>query len=391
MPLILAIEPDRQQAHLLGALSPRHIDAEMILVPTVDRALEVLATRVPDLLLTPMLMSSRDDGALTARVRELDDQGIAVPILVIPVLAVDDPVAEPPERTGGLFNRMRKARPAPAQSKGCTPEIFAAQIAEYLSRAAAERHDREATAQSSWQVPELTATAPLLAELLPPPAPIVEPAEDTPLLEAFADIASDGQAVTALQQEVTAEDLPDDQIVAAAVAEPTIVEEPAIDLHPVIAIEELGPQPEPISEPAASVDVQLAPETFEAAESSEPTLDDELTIAELDVSPGERDDELWTPLPSPTHLMPQIVGAPSKAAPSKPAARIAKSDRGEKVAAAPARAKRARKAEKPMQDEWGLYDPEQCGFAALLERLDQLAQTPKADESNERGSVIMRR
>jgi hypothetical protein len=29
---------------------------------------------------------------------------------------------------------------------------------------------------------------------------------------------------------------------------------------------------------------------------------------------------------------------------------------------------------KPVQDEWGFFDPEQCGFAALLAKLDEITQ-----------------
>jgi hypothetical protein len=32
------------------------------------------------------------------------------------------------------------------------------------------------------------------------------------------------------------------------------------------------------------------------------------------------------------------------------------------------------KAVKPVQDEWGFFDPEQCGFAALLAKLDEITQ-----------------
>lgn len=32
-----------------------------------------------------------------------------------------------------------------------------------------------------------------------------------------------------------------------------------------------------------------------------------------------------------------------------------------------------RRTAKPLQDEWGLFDPDQCGFAALLQKLDELA------------------
>jgi len=44
-----------------------------------------------------------------------------------------------------------------------------------------------------------------------------------------------------------------------------------------------------------------------------------------------------------------------------------------------------------MQDEWGLYDPEQCGFAALLERLEDLTESEAADKKEEGRSAIMRR
>jgi hypothetical protein len=35
----------------------------------------------------------------------------------------------------------------------------------------------------------------------------------------------------------------------------------------------------------------------------------------------------------------------------------------------------------PVQDEWGFFDPHQCGFAALLEKLDQITDT--ADDVDE--------
>jgi hypothetical protein len=30
---------------------------------------------------------------------------------------------------------------------------------------------------------------------------------------------------------------------------------------------------------------------------------------------------------------------------------------------------------KPAQDEWGFFDPEQCGFAALIAKLDEIIET----------------
>jgi hypothetical protein len=35
---------------------------------------------------------------------------------------------------------------------------------------------------------------------------------------------------------------------------------------------------------------------------------------------------------------------------------------------------------RPMEDEWGLFDPEQCGFAALLDKLDEITVTPPAPQ-----------
>jgi hypothetical protein len=35
-------------------------------------------------------------------------------------------------------------------------------------------------------------------------------------------------------------------------------------------------------------------------------------------------------------------------------------------------AKRARRAQ-PAQDEWGFFDPSQCGFPALIAKLDEIA------------------
>ena len=44
--------------------------------------------------------------------------------------------------------------------------------------------------------------------------------------------------------------------------------------------------------------------------------------------------------------------------------------------ASPSMAPRGRaKALKPVQDEWGFFDPDQCGFRALLARLDAIAAT----------------
>jgi len=39
---------------------------------------------------------------------------------------------------------------------------------------------------------------------------------------------------------------------------------------------------------------------------------------------------------------------------------------------------------RPIEDEWGLFDPEQCGFAALLDKLDEITVTPPSSRRPER-------
>jgi hypothetical protein len=48
---------------------------------------------------------------------------------------------------------------------------------------------------------------------------------------------------------------------------------------------------------------------------------------------------------------------------------------GRAAVAARTPGKRANGRHKPVQDEWGFFDPEQCGFAALLAKLDEIIDT----------------
>jgi hypothetical protein len=136
--LILAIEPDRRQANRLGAIARGPLrNAELVTVDTIDAALALLASRVPDLVLTSLLLSAKDDGALAERLRELDSAGRQVQTLVIPLFAA-------PRRNddGGLLARFTKSNDE-GSSQGCQPAVFAAQINEYLDRLQLEREARE--------------------------------------------------------------------------------------------------------------------------------------------------------------------------------------------------------------------------------------------------------
>jgi len=50
------------------------------------------------------------------------------------------------------------------------------------------------------------------------------------------------------------------------------------------------------------------------------------------------------------------------------------------AAPAPAPVMRRTRRAKPIQDEWGFFDPEQCGFAALLAKLDEITEGAEEPE-----------
>ena len=137
MPLILAIEPDSRQASRLAALAKGPLRAELLVAESTAKAFAELGARAPDLVLTSLLLSPKDENELADRLRELDAAGIQVQTLVIPVLGTA--ARRSRQAVGGLLTRLRRSKGTSAVPEGCDPAVFAAQITEYLDRAAAER------------------------------------------------------------------------------------------------------------------------------------------------------------------------------------------------------------------------------------------------------------
>ncbi len=186
-PLILAIEPDRQQAAQLASIAGR-LSVELVLMDTTARALGVLRERLPDLVVTPALLSRRDDLALTERLRGLAEAGAHIQTLTIPILEAP----EPPSR-GGMFSALWRKKPRAAGPTGCDSDTFADQIAVYLERAAEARRERaepQAPAPATVSIPVLLADAGQDAadsvEVYNSPAvdelPIVPPSGETAVL-----------------------------------------------------------------------------------------------------------------------------------------------------------------------------------------------------------------
>ncbi len=316
MPLLLAIEPDAQQATSLTTCVSTHLSAELVVAATVHEALTMLQPRRPDLVLASPSVGPAERAAL------MEGLGADVPSLTIPILTTQTTT---PRRARGLLTRLRRSRRRP-DADACEPSAFAAQIAECLGLADAVRR---AYAQA-------TATPP----------------GGTPMLSA-ADAAA-----TVIDLQVFAE---------RERAEEPAVADGWLDLEPYLAEEEPGgagpvgliqngpPEPDVIElPPPGELWAQLAPGyAARVAPLEGPSM-----------------------APAPQHATPRHASAGLKDAgtagslPSLLSARPA-SDR-------------------PMQDEWGLYDPEQCGFAALRLRLAELADDDRREREHGDRSAIMR-
>ena len=169
-PLILAIQPDRSKASQLRSIASR-VKAELRLVDSVGSALEAIRERVPDLILTPPLLSARDDSALTGRLRELGDAAAHIQTLTIPALQE----APAPLSGAGMFATLRRDKPRAFGPEACEADTFAEQIAVYLKGAAEARRKYSPAA-----VPDEAAT-PLAHDESPGPAAAREsPTADGP-------------------------------------------------------------------------------------------------------------------------------------------------------------------------------------------------------------------
>jgi CheY-like chemotaxis protein len=143
-PQILAIEPDRWRASQLKAIA-RRIGAELRLTDSMDGALAALSEQTPDLILTPALLSARDDQALTDRLRSLGEAAAHIQTLTIPTLHTAElSGAELSLSSTRMFAALRtdKSRPIGPGPAACDPDTFAEQVAFYLIGATEARRKR---------------------------------------------------------------------------------------------------------------------------------------------------------------------------------------------------------------------------------------------------------
>ena len=177
-PLILAIQPDRRQASQLASIV-RGLSAEMILAETAEKAIAELGDRPPDLILTPALLSVKDEKRLTDRLHEFGDAAAHTQTLTTPIFETE----ASPARGKGMLSSLRKPKKkGKAQEVGSAADTFAEQITIYLKRAVEGRRARpkkqtsasaskaQARSEAVVEAPvaEAPATVPDVAALDPP-------------------------------------------------------------------------------------------------------------------------------------------------------------------------------------------------------------------------------
>jgi hypothetical protein len=136
-PLVLAIEPDLRQAAIVKRIVREKALADVVVVDSLDAAVETMRTAMPDVLLLSALLSPRDEDELVTHLKTLDHAG-HLQTHTIPQLASSLNGGE--ERASkGLLSAFRRKKESTTVA-GCDPDMFADEIRAYLERAAEKKY-----------------------------------------------------------------------------------------------------------------------------------------------------------------------------------------------------------------------------------------------------------
>ena len=412
MVLILAVEPDARQLANIATVLRARPQTELVIAESAVRALQTLADRVPDVLLTSPLLSRQDETALAAWLTHLGPAAAHVQELTIPILATSAP---PPKKRRGVLATLRRERTHAAAPDGCDPDVFAEQVSGYMDRASAGRAP-VAPAQIEIAPSDVEEIAPAQFEVAPTP---IEAAPDVnvellllpvgPLPEASAPVAE--------PERVLAADTEDLLPLVCAVA---FTPETTLEL---LLLPDWLPEGRPEGPP-------LRPQWYEGSpcyhEVLRPDTEDLLPLVcayEPQAPPADslavaqqvvaEDAELWVPIfideesedtppvvPDDVWVLGPVTGiddlleicvpeSASVAAPPPPPSRRG-GPSGPPAAAKKAAKTKTRSKPKPVQDEWGFFDPDQCGFAALLAKLDDITEEHDAQEDAQHADTTVR-
>ena len=184
MSTVLVVKPDEVQADVLQHIFAKRVGADLVVVDSTNAAIREIAAGMPDLILLSTLLSPRDEDALIAHLRTLDNAS-HLQTITIPQFRTGP--AQAPAKRGGLFSKKAKAQ-APV---GCDPMEFAEALVGHLKDACEIRNRPQApkppinviaatvpppyveTAQDSSSAFD---TTPFQSHYVPPePEPFVEP------------------------------------------------------------------------------------------------------------------------------------------------------------------------------------------------------------------------
>ncbi len=380
MVLLLAVEPDARQAVNIARVLRTRPRTELVIAESAVQALQTLGDRVPDVLLTSPLLSRQDEAALATWLRSLGPAAAHVQELTIPILATSAP--PPPKKRRGVMATLRRERPQAATPDGCDPDVFAEQVSGYMDRASA---GRPPIAPTSEEEIAPTNEAELELLLLPPGFPS-EPTVSVTEIERVLQADSEDLLPLVCAVQFAPEPLVELLMLPVGwlpelsrpVAEPVpLLAQDTEDLLPLVCAFE--PQAQPLESPA------LAAAVVEEEELWVPILiEDEIE----DPAPVVPDD-VWVlgPVTGIDDLLETCV--PESAVVVAPPPR---SPQPQEAAAPPAKKKAAKPKPKPkpVQDEWGFFDPDQCGFAALLAKLDEITEQHDANDDTHSEDTTVR-
>ena len=327
MSIIVAIEPDRRRASQLTGMARAHLRAELVVAASAAQAVDLLDGRVPDVLLTAPLLPSQEEAAMAEYLRQLGPAAAHVQTLTIPLLAGgadrDRPVLS-------AFRRDRN-RSSRSEPEGCDPAVFAEQITEYL-REARERRD---------------------APALPPrPAPAVETAQ-VPRLAT----AKNGTIARLLAAAV--EEEPDDFREFLLPPAPSIPLEPPADEFE-----------RELQAAMAEVAGELAPDIKLSRSGDTFSVDGIPTFEPGGLATGGGASPFRNEVSSPD----SVTSAPVVPVTAAGVASASAGAQGTSIPPALVTTGFRRRARRAQSDDgWRFFDPSQCGFPALIAKLDEIA------------------
>ena len=390
MALILVVEPDRTRAAQVASLMRNHLRAQTIVVDCAVRARGALVYSIPDVILLSTLISTKDEAGITSELRGLGDAAAHVQVLTIPMLA-DAPA--PPASRRGVLASFLAAKPS-VETSGCEADLFAQQVADYLDLAASTRKAVPEQPEQTEQPLELILVPPSDFLLLPAesdflPEPVADTSDmlrfdfDAPEDDTCLAAAEDDTSLAAAEDDTCFEAAEDDTCLVAAEDDTALV---ASEDDTCLAVPEddicvVAPEDVPclvVPETADYASVVIAPEVVaysydEAAAHYAGDFNAPADVAYFSApEDGDRaadttEDDGWISISLESPVEQETENAPAAVAVSSPA-KPRKKDR-KKEPMPPA-----------VQDEWGLFNPDQCGFPALLARLNELEKRADSDE-----------